>query len=419
MTAWVDWLTGLVDGAWPSRGEAAGALGVRPDELSKILTGKRMPRREWLQSALFPALHLRTGSTATEDEHQQARNRYMAALRGFEALEKQKPGKRRERRPSWQEYALLDRMREASRHAEHLHGELEQTRAQHEAVQQELKGLRGRWRTASAELERTRHDLQAVTTGRHEHQRQLALATQLVHDLEEQIQARELQRSTMLERIRLQQHQMQELRAARNALEQRLAELKARYAWRREISRRLQRQLDFKRQTLNLIAATTGMATATWLIDGFTIEATGAQRVPALLACVLGVGALYHCLYILVLPLYAAIAVPAAAAARRNTRSSRRIAGLIGSALFYSGVAAPFVLYPYMLWLSAHSCRIYFGLPISLKSGLPAVLAALVALVTAVLVHTAASAASSLAQLARFLMSEYRSEDPDPASLRS
>ncbi|MFG2030518.1 hypothetical protein [Streptomyces sp. NPDC048825] len=373
MTAWVSWLSELVDRTWPTRRKAARALRTREDELSRILSGRRMPRREWLD-ALFQALHAHTGHTATAHDRRQARARYMDALRRFEELEHKQPGKRQDRRPSWREYALRDSVEEASRTEQLIREELSEARGQRQALNEELEELRARWKLARAELERAEQHSRALQMRREQDERQLKAAARLVRELEEQIDARELQRTTMLERIRSQQDSLLEMHAEREEVENELAELKGRYAWRREVEQRLKEQLDPGRRVQVLVGVSAGIWTAVWLLDGFTIQGGFRQQAVTLLTCGIALSLSAAALKLLVVPFFMAVAVPASAAARRS--DERRAQMIVSAALFSASTAVRLALSPYVLYLSINVlCHEWLGLPITLQGGVTAVVA--------------------------------------------
>ncbi|MFC8664051.1 hypothetical protein [Streptomyces sp. NPDC057199] len=372
ITAWAGWLGELVDQTWPTRREATRALRVREDELSRMLSGRRMPRREWLDN-VFEALRARTGQTADTLAREQARALYMDALKTFEELEKQQPGKRQTKRPSWQEYTLRDSVQEASHREQRIRDDLEKARGQQQTLTKELQDLHGRWKRARAELERAEQDIRAQAVRCEEDGRQLAAAARLVRELEEQIEAREQQRTTMLERIREQQHQLAQLRAGRDALGKELTELKGSYAYRHEVERRLKEEFDIKGHAKGLFNMAAGMWAAAWLLDGFTIQGDLKQQAATVVTCVV---VSYVCgmgVNLLIMPLYAAVAIPALRAADRNdqVRAERNVA--VATAVI---IAVGWVSAPYGMWLSVNVLGAeWLGLPVSLQGGLTTMLA--------------------------------------------
>ncbi|MGW3943154.1 hypothetical protein [Streptomyces phaeochromogenes] len=375
ITAWAGWLGELVDQTWPTRREATRALRVREDELSRMLSGRRIPRREWLDN-LFDALHARTGQTVDTQARAQARVLYMDALRTFEELEKEQPGKRQEKRPSWQEYTLRDSVQEAAHREQRIRDDLEKAHGQQQTLTKELQDLHGRWKRARAELGRAEKDIRAQAVRREEDERQLAAAARLVRELEEQIEAREQQRTTMLERIREQQHQLAQLRAERDALKEELSELKGSYAWRHEVERRLKEEFDIKERAQGLLGTAAGMWTAAWLLDGFTIQGDLKQQVVIVITCVVGSYLCGMSVSLLVMPLYATVAVPALRAAGRNDQRRAERNVTVASVVI---IAVAWISTPYGMWLSVNVlCAEWLGLPVSLQGGFPAVLAMVV-----------------------------------------
>ncbi|MFJ9250323.1 hypothetical protein [Streptomyces sp. NPDC101776] len=411
LIAWIRWLSGIVDQTWPTRREAARALKIREDELSRMLTGQRMPPREWLDGILVEAVRRATGHTAQFQEREQARLRYMDALRHFEEQEKQRPGKRQARRPTWYEYTLHDQAEEAARREETILGQLERAHTQQRTLRAELHNLRERWKTAVAELEQARRQ-----AGENTEQ-----ATRLVRDLEEQIEARELQRTTMLARIRSQQTELGMLRRNGDQMHHELRDLKQRHEWRTDLGHQLKEWISVREHAQNITTASIGVGTATWLVNGFTLQGGTGQKATAVLVCTAGLWIIFGMFSVIVVfPTRWAMTAVSLASYFNWRRVDRHLMTIV-PLLSILAMAAGCVLFPYSLWLSSNSlCHEWLGLPITLEAGLPTVMATLVMVVAAILSHAVINLLAAPARILRAIMlvRQIKQEnDPADASL--
>uniref|UniRef100_A0AAU1ZZW3 Uncharacterized protein n=1 Tax=Streptomyces sp. NBC_00093 TaxID=2975649 RepID=A0AAU1ZZW3_9ACTN len=191
---WATYARDAVAESWPSRQDAARALGTEKSELSRILAGKLMPPKEWL-TGLHEARERESGVPVEPSGRAYAFGLYMDALKESEDEAAGRPAGKKPYQQRWARYDLERRLEAARDRQWGLETELADARREQAELDSTVAGLHRQLETAretgTQEL-RQRNEWQ---------QRQLEAASAYVRDLELRLEGSERQRAEMARTI--------------------------------------------------------------------------------------------------------------------------------------------------------------------------------------------------------------------------